>query len=86
MPNSSRFEEFPIGSTREDAGVRVRCMTCDDYQDFYGVLDEYRDAAQTWEFDHAQAVCPICNECARLDHAECNEIDPFAAFYGAVAS
>jgi len=83
---STRFDEAPIGNSREDAGVRVRCRTCDDYQDFYGGHEETVDALQTWQFHHGMDVCSICNECNRLAHDECKDVDPFAAFYGAVAS
>ena len=74
----------------DDGGLEVRCHECDAREDFYGRFDsdgyfEGEDAVESWRFAHAQAVCPICNECDRLSHEDCKDVYPFAMFYSAVA-
>ena len=81
---NSRFETFPIGSDpRNEPSIEIRCVECGEYEQFF---HDQEDEMQTWEFYHGMDVCPICNECNRLSHADCKDVDPFAAFYGAVAS
>lgn len=79
-----RFDTFPIGSDpRNEPSIEIRCVECGEYEQFF---HDQEDEMQTWEFHHAQAVCPVCGECDRLDHEDCKDVDVFAAFYPAVTA
>ena len=74
---------YPVGSDpRNEPSIEIRCLECDAHEYFF---HDQEDELQSWRFEHAKDVCPICGECDRLNHDDCKDIDQFAA-YKAVAS
>lgn len=77
------FQTFPIGSDpRNEPSIEIRCIECGEHAEFF---HDQEDELQSWRFAHAQAVCPVCNECDRLSHDDCKDVDVFARFYPVVA-